>query len=83
MQPLTTREKLYDFIRVADDKKIKAIYSLLENEIAETNEWWQDKGVVVELDKRYKNWQAGKDKGYTVEETKAHLMRLKNAKSSK
>ena len=83
MQPLTIREKLYDFIRVVDDKKIKAIYSLLENEIAETNEWWQDKGVVAELDKRYKNWEIGKGKGYTVEETKAHLMRLKNAKSIK
>ncbi len=83
MQPLTNREKLYDFIRVADDKKIQAIYSLLEDEITETNEWWQDKGVVSELDKRYKNWQTNKDKGYTVGETKAHLMRLKNAKSSK
>lgn len=73
MQPLTTREKLYDFIRVADDKKIQAIYSLLEDEIEETNEWWQDKGVVSELDKRYKNWQTGKEKGYNVEATKAHL----------
>ncbi len=27
------REKLYDYIRVADDKKIKAIYMMLEDEI--------------------------------------------------
>ena len=25
------RDKLYDFIRVADDKKLSAIYNLLEN----------------------------------------------------
>ena len=31
------RDKLYDYIRVADDKKLYAIYSLLENEIEETN----------------------------------------------
>ena len=37
------RDKLYDYIRVADDKKVHAIYSLLENEIAETKEWWKDK----------------------------------------
>jgi hypothetical protein len=83
MQPLTTKEKLYDFMRVADDKKIKAIYSLLENEIAESNEWWQDKSVVAELDKRYKNWQEDKEKGSAVEETKAHLLRLKMQKNSK
>jgi len=72
MQPLTTREKLYDYIRVADDKKIKAIYNLLENEIEEINEWWQNKVVTTELDKRYK-----------LEETKAHLKQLGNAKSRK
>ena len=81
MQPLTTREKLYDYIRVADERKLKAIYSLLENEIAETNEWWQNKDVINELDKRYKNWQSGKDKGFTIEETMSHLTKLKNAKS--
>ena len=27
------REKLYDYIRIADDKKIKAIYWMLEGEI--------------------------------------------------
>lgn len=83
MQPLTTREKLYDFIRVADDKKIDAIYSLLENEITETNEWWQDIGVVAELDQRYKSWKTGKNKAYTIEETKAYLIGLKNAKTGK
>lgn len=83
MPSLTTREKLYDFIRVADDKKIKAIYSLLENDILETTEWWQDKTVITEMDKRYKNWQTGKDRGYTLEETKAHLIRLKKAKAAK
>ena len=37
------RDKLYDYIRVADDKKLSAIYNLLENEIEETNKWWKDK----------------------------------------
>jgi len=64
---------------VADEKKINAIYNLLENEIEETNEWWQDKDVVTELDKRYKNWQTA----FTIEETKAHLLQLKNAKGKK
>jgi hypothetical protein len=32
------RHKLYDYIRIADDKKLHAIYSLLENEIEETSQ---------------------------------------------
>ena len=30
---LEIRHKLYDFIRVTDDKKVHAIYHLLQNEI--------------------------------------------------
>jgi hypothetical protein len=29
------REKLYDYIRVADDKKVKAIYMMLEDDITQ------------------------------------------------
>jgi hypothetical protein len=36
---LAIRHKLYDFIRVADDKKLNAISNLLENEIDQTAEW--------------------------------------------
>ncbi len=46
------RHKLYDYIRVADDKKLRAIYNLLETEIEETNEWWKDKSFVAELARR-------------------------------
>ena len=43
------RHKLYDFIRVADNKKLTAIYNLLENEIEQTNEWWKNKSFTAEL----------------------------------
>jgi len=77
MKPLTIRERLYDYIRVADDKKIKAIYNLLETDITKTVEWWLDKVVVPDLDNRYKKWQAGKEKGYTLEELQRQLLSLK------
>jgi len=76
MQPLTTREKLYDYIRDDDDKKVEAIYSLLENDIKETNEWWQDKSLVSTLDKEYKDWKSGKEKVYSVKEVQAGLIGL-------
>jgi hypothetical protein len=61
------RHKLYDYIRVADDKKLKAIYYLLENEIEQTAEWWKDKEFVKELDNRYTALENGTDKGVTLE----------------
>jgi hypothetical protein len=46
---------------VADDKKLNAIYNLLENEIEQTAEWWKDKGFVDELGHRYKALENGTD----------------------
>lgn len=65
------REKLYDFIKVADDKKVKAIYMMLEDEITEKTEWWKDKVFMKELDNRYRAWETGKEKGYTLDEVDA------------
>lgn len=74
---LAIRHKLYDFIRVADDKKLNAIYNLLENEIEQTAEWWKDKGFVDELDHRYKALENGTDRGFTSEELKSSVSKLR------
>lgn len=73
MTTAAVREKLYDYIRVADDKKVKAIYMMLEDEITEELEWWKDKVFVKELDKRYKAWISGKEKSYTQAEVDASI----------
>ena len=64
------RDKLYDYIRVADEKKLYAIYQLLENEITVTSNWWEDKKFMAELDKRYMNLLSGADKGITPDQIK-------------
>ena len=71
------RHKLYDYIRLADDKKLYAIYNLLEGDIEETNEWWKDKGIVGELDKRYEALASGADKGFTIEEIETSINKLR------
>jgi len=76
MKVAEMREQLYDMIRVADDKKVKAIYTLLENETPEENEWWKDEAFVAELDRSYEAWESGKEKGYTLEEMKASVQAL-------
>jgi hypothetical protein len=77
------RHKLYDYIRVADDKKLHAIYNLLENEIEETREWWKDKQFIKELDRRYHALETGADKGYSIEQIEASIGKLHKAKYGK
>jgi len=77
------RNKLYDYIRVADDKKLQAIYHLLEGEIEETKEWWQDKQFVTELDRRAKEMETGKDKGVTLEQLSNSISKLRKKKYGK
>ena len=77
------RDRLYDYIRVADDKKLYAIYSLLENEIAVTREWWKDKQFVAELDSRYEAIEKGTDKGFTVSQLEASISKLRKNKYGK
>jgi hypothetical protein len=77
---LTIGHKLYDFIRVADNKKLSAIYHLLENEIEQTQEWWKDKVFTNELDHRYKALENGTDKGFTIDELKNSVSKLRKKK---
>jgi uncharacterized protein with NRDE domain len=83
MTTTAIREKLYDFIRVADDKKLKAIYMMLEDEITDTNEWWKDKLFVKELDNRYKDLESGKDKGATILQLEASIDKLRKKRYGK
>ncbi|MDP2335279.1 MAG: addiction module protein [Bacteroidota bacterium] len=70
MNTSTIRQRLYEYIKVADDKKVKAIYTIVESEINEMNEWWNDENFIAELDKRTSDLKSGKDQGVTWEELK-------------
>ena len=71
------REKLQDYIKTADDKKIKAIFTLVESDMQKKRNWWEDKDFVAELDDRVKRYEDGTDKGFTFEEVKEELLKLK------
>jgi len=74
MNTSTIRQKLYEYIRVADDKKVKAIYTIIESEVNELYEWWNDKDLMAELDRRSADLKHGKDKGHSWEEVKKDLL---------
>jgi len=81
MTTTAIREKLYDYIRVADDEKIKNIYLLFEDQMAPAVDWSEDEGFVAELDERVRRWEEGIDKGVSMDEVKAGLERLKNERT--
>lgn len=60
------RKKLKNYIVKAEEKKIKALYQILESEMATSEDWWNDQDFVKELDHRYKNWKLGKSKSYPL-----------------
>lgn len=83
MTVAAVREKLYDYIRVADDKKIKAIYTMLEDEMTEQLQWWNDNALTQELDSRYKAWENGSEKAYSLAEVEASIEQLKKRRKAK
>lgn len=83
MSNTAIRHKLYDYIRVADEKKLHAIYNLLENEIEQTNDWWKDKLFTKELDRRYQLLENGSNKGFTVEQLEQSVSNLRLKKYGK
>ena len=66
----TIREKLTNYLKIVDDKKLKAIYTMVKDDInTNTNDW--DDDFVEELKKRSKDFVSGKSKSYSWEETKS------------
>jgi len=77
---IAIRTRLYDYIRAADDKKLHAIYQLLEPQIDATYEWWKDKELLAEFDNRSKALESGADKGFTLDELAASIQKLRQDK---
>jgi hypothetical protein len=77
MTTAVIRERLYDYIRVADDKKIEAIYTLLEDQIVPGYHWSEDEEFVAELDERVRRYEAGIDPAFSIEEAKSSLNEMK------
>lgn len=67
------RQKLYEYIRIADEKKVKAIFTMVEGELEEY-EWTKDKEFLAELDRRTADYKSGKVKGIPWEEAKKSIL---------
>ena len=83
MTTAAIREKLYDFIRIAEDEKVKAIYIMLEDTIAADTEWWKDKAFTNDLDERYMNYKNGKETAYSLKEVEESIEVLRQKRKAK
>ncbi len=69
MNTTDIRQKLHHYIETAQDKKVKAIYAMVEDEIQETYDYWNDEEFLSELRRRQESYISGQAKTYTVSET--------------
>ncbi len=71
MDTVDIRQKLHHYIETAQDKKVKAIFAMVEDEIEETYNYWDDETFVSELQRREKAYLEGVAKTYSLEQTVA------------
>ncbi|MFN7791333.1 MAG: hypothetical protein ACK5NM_02175 [Cyclobacteriaceae bacterium] len=69
MNTTDIRQKLHHYIETAQDKKVKAIYAMVEDEIQETYDYWSDEEFLSELRRRQESYISGQAKTYTLSET--------------
>jgi len=75
MNTAAIRQKLYEYIRISDDRKVKAIYTIIENDLKEQNEWWEDKDFISTLDRISIGLKSGADRGIVWEDLKNELLK--------
>jgi len=82
MNTATIRKKLYEYIRVADDRKVRAIYTIIENDVIEPYEWWNDSELLTELDHRSEQIKSGNDPGMLWEDAKKEILSHRKIKEN-
>jgi len=79
MTATAIRQKLADYIKVADEEKIKAIYTIVSDEI-NTQENELDDSFIIELNRRSKSFTNNTAKTYAWEETKQTAVKRTQSK---
>ncbi|MCD6012115.1 MAG: hypothetical protein K0Q79_1977 [Flavipsychrobacter sp.] len=75
MNTAAIRQKLHNYLEVANDKKVKAIYTMVEEAIGETEVEYSDE-LKAELDRRYAAYKSGAQKPLTAADSKKRIQKL-------
>ena len=75
MTTIAIRQRLYEYIRFADEKKVKAIYTMIEEEVNEKRDIWTQE-FIQRMENRAGDLVSGKAKGRSSEDVlkKAELL---------
>ncbi|MGZ8558059.1 MAG: hypothetical protein ACXWWC_07000 [Chitinophagaceae bacterium] len=69
MKTADIRHKLHHYIETAQDKKVKAIFAMVEDAIEETYDHWSDEKFVAELQRRETAYLNGSAKTFTLSQS--------------
>jgi hypothetical protein len=75
MTTTTIRKRLHNFLESANERKIKALYVMVEHEI-NNNEVEYSEELKVELDRRVDNYNTGKSKPVSAIESKNRIQNI-------
>ena len=82
MNTLSIRQQLQNYLEVADDKKVKAMYIMMEEDIKEAVVEYSDE-LKTALDVRYAAYKNGKAKMVTAAESKRRINKLLSKRKAK
>lgn len=80
MSTTEIRQKLHQYLEVANDKKVKAIYTMVEGEIEDTSAEYSDE-LKQELDRRQESYIRGAAKMISAAESKKRIEKILNHKA--
>ena len=80
MTIVSIRKKPHQYIETGQPKKVKAIFSMVEDEI-ETDSIWTDE-FYEEMNRRVNEFKNGIDKGYSWDEVKMSTRKLIKARKA-
>jgi septum formation inhibitor MinC len=72
MDSIELRQKLHHYIENAEDKKLQEIFTMVEDEIQQTYNHWNNEDFVNELYEREQAYLNGTAKTYTEGESASH-----------
>ena len=78
MDTATIRQQLHNYLEIADDKKVKAIYTIIEKDI-QGNDFEYPEGLKNELDKRYREYKNGTAEMIKSSESKKRIEKILKA----
>lgn len=76
MSTAAIRKKLHQYIDIADEKKLKAIFTMVEDEIEETSVFWSDPSFINELKRRERSYLNGSEKIISQKTSAARIKSL-------